>query len=177
MGTSSAFDDLILKWSAHYRLPWKLIKAQVWQESDFDPQAISSCGAMGLMQLMPSTAREMGLDSHETFDPDWNIYGGCKYDRLQFDHFPEIPDPEEKLSFMLGAYNGGRGYINRAMELAYENEFGEVMAKSHRGKPGGWQRWGKIAPFLYSAVVGGKTPDADQIIGYVEKIWIKYQSL
>ncbi len=171
------YDKIIKKWSEKYGLPWKLIKAQIWQESDFDPNAVSSCGARGLMQLMPVTAREMGLDTHEIADPEWNIQAGCKYDRLQYDHFPEILDPEEKLSFMLGAYNGGRGYINRAMELAYENEFGEVMAKSHKGRPGGWQKWNRIAPFLYGAVVSGKRPDADQIIGYVEKIWIKYHKL
>lgn len=171
------YDDLILKWAVRYALPWKLIKAQVWQESDFDPQAVSSCGAMGLMQLMPGTAREMGLDTHEVFDPDWNLYGGCKYDRLQFDHFPEIPDPEQRLSFMLAAYNGGRGYINRAIELAYENEFGEVIPRTHRGRPGDWQKWSRICPFLYSAVVGGKTPDANQIIDYVDKIWSKYHEL
>lgn len=171
------FDPLIQKWSERYGLPWRLVKAQIWQESDFDPCAVSSCGARGLMQLMPATAREMGLDTHEVEDPEWNIQAGTKYDRLQFDHFPEIPGIEERYSFMLGAYNGGRGYINKAIELAYESEFGETIPKSHRGRPGGWQTWNRVSVFLYSAIVNGRQPDADQIIGYVEKIWEKYQSL
>jgi soluble lytic murein transglycosylase-like protein len=174
---TSDFDGIIKKWSDRYQLPWRLIKAQVWQESDFNPQAVSSCGAMGLMQLMAPTAREMGLDSHEIFDPEWNVQAGCKYDRLQYDHFPEIPDPEERLSFMLAAYNGGRGYINKAMELAYEGEFGETLSRSHNGRPGGWQKWGRVAPFLYASKVNGRTPDANQIINYVESIWEKYHKL
>ena len=174
----SKFDPIIQKWAERYGLPWRLIKAQVWQESNFDPCAVSSCGAQGLMQLMPATAREMGLDTHETFDPEWSIQGGTRYDRLQFDHFPEVPDQEERLSFMLGAYNGGRGYINKAMELAYESEFGEVIPKSHKGgRPGKWQRWSHASVFLYSVILNGRSPDTDQIVGYVEKIWEKYHQL
>ncbi len=174
---NNAYDPIIRKWAEYYQLPWKLIKAQIWQESDFDPNAVSSCGARGLMQLMPATAREMGLDTHEIADPEKNIRAGCKYDRLQYDHFPEIPDPEEKISFMLGSYNGGRGYINRAIELAYEGEFGEVLAGSHKGRPGRWQTWNGIGVYLFSAVVNGLRPDTNQIIDYVERIWIKYHRL
>ena len=49
------FDPWIREFSSPYKLPWELIKAQVWQESAFDPNAVSSCGAVGLMQLMPDT--------------------------------------------------------------------------------------------------------------------------
>lgn len=177
MDIETKYDNLIKKWAEHYRLPWKLIKAQIWQESNFDPNAVSNCGARGLMQLMPATAREMGLDTHEVADPEWNIQAGCKYDRLQYDHFPEIPDPEERLSFMLGAYNGGRGYINRAIELAYEGEFGEVLPRSHKGRPGRWQTWNGIGVYLFSAVVNGKVSDAAQVINYVDGVWLKYHAI
>jgi hypothetical protein len=171
------FDSIIQVWAKHYLFPWRLIKAQVWQESNFDPFACSSCGAKGLMQLMPATAREMGLDSHEICDPEWSIQAGIKYDRVQYDHLPEIPDPEERLSFMLASYNGGRGYVNRAMELAYESEFGEVLCKAHHGKAGMWHKWSKVSPFLYAVEIGGKKPDADQMIKYVDSIWEKYHEL
>ena len=49
------YDAWIQEFSALYKLPWKLVKAQVWQESAFDPSAVSSCGAQGLLQLMPET--------------------------------------------------------------------------------------------------------------------------
>jgi hypothetical protein len=172
------FDTFIKSWAEHFLLPWRLIKAQIWQESAFDQQAKSDHGAMGLMQLMPDTAREMGLDTHEVFDPEWNIYAGIKYDKIQFDHFLEIPEIEQKISFMLAAYNGGRGYINLAIEKSYESQFGETLSKSHRGGLKGiWQTWSGVAPFLYSVEIGTKRPDADQIINYVDRIWEKYHQL
>ena len=104
----STYDALIKKWASHYQFPWRLIKAQVWQESCFDQQAVSSCGAKGLMQLMPETDFWLDQD-YDAFDPDGNIENGVRYDRWLWDHFPEIPNPEERISFMLAAYNGGRG--------------------------------------------------------------------
>jgi soluble lytic murein transglycosylase-like protein len=170
------FDPLIKKWAEHYGLPWRLIKAQVWQESAFDPCAKSSCGALGLMQLMPETDFWIDKD-HDAFDPEGNIENGIRYDKWLWDHFPEIPEPEERLSFMLAAYNGGRGYVNKAIELSYEAEFGEQMPARNKGQVGGWQKWARTSVFLYSSIVNGKTPDANQIIDYVEKIWLKYRQL
>ena len=162
-----------------------LIKAQIWQESKFDPEAKSS-HAMGLMQLLPATAREMGLDIQEIFDPEKNISAGVKYDRVQYDHFPEIsPSPRpspargegnlfnERLKFMLAAYNCGRGYINKALRLAKELEFGYQPLSA---RPGQWQTWEYTCTFLSVPLceVNGKHSDYKQVWNYVEKIWEKY---
>jgi SLT domain-containing protein len=168
------FDDLIRKYASEHRLPWLLIKGQIWAESGFNPVAQSDHGAMGLMQLMPDTAREMGLDTHEIFDPEKNIEAGVKYDRVQYDHLPEIPRADERLQFMLAAYNCGRGYINQALRLARETEFG------HQPKvlrPGEWQTWTYSKSFLAvpGCRVNGKGPDFWQVWNYVESIWKKYQ--
>ena len=177
------FDDLIKKYASQYRLPWLLIKAQVWAESGFDPNAVSPCGAKGLMQLMPETAQEIARSSKlkaeaenlTLFEPEINIDLGVKYDRIQYDHLPEIPNSEERLKFSLAAYNCGRGYVNQALRLAREVEFGfqpKVLP------PGEWQIWEYSCTFLSVPLceVKGKRPDYKQVWNYVEKIWKKYEN-
>jgi len=173
------FDPLIKKYSEKYNLPWPLVKAQVWAESSFNPDALSPCGAKGLMQLMPATAEELLTGDRrratgDLFDPELNIELGVRYDRVQFDHFPEIPKIEERYKFMLASYNCGRGYVNQALRLARMAEFGfQPLA----ARPGRWQTWDFTKPFLAvpGCVVNGRRPDFEQVWDYVEKIWKKYQ--
>ena len=69
------YDAWIQEFSAPNKLPWKLVKAQVWQESAFDPSAVSSCGAQGLLQLMPET--DFMLDGDiDGFDAKGNLENG-----------------------------------------------------------------------------------------------------
>ncbi len=173
------FDALIWKAAEKYRLPFYLIRAQIWAESDFCPKAISTCGAKGLMQLMPGTARDMGAVGVELFDPEINIDLGVKYDRWLFDHFPEIADREERLKFTLAAYNCGRGYVNKALKLAREEEFGFEPLATIRGR---WQTWKFACRHLASPLcfiekqTGARVhPDFSQVWRYVDKIWEKYQ--
>ena len=185
------FDTRIKEYSEQYGMPWKLVKAQVWQESAFDPSAVSSCGARGLLQLMPETAKDMaqgarGKEQGETnlFDPDINISLGVKYDRWVFDRFPEIPKEEERLRFMLAAYNGGRGYVNEAIKISYDCEFGEQIPPGHKNaKPGRWQTWCHTSAYLcspYCKIFNSKTgkylkPDYRQMLDYVDLIYEKFE--
>ncbi len=158
---------------------WPLIKAQVRQESSFNPKAVSPCGARGLLQLMPATGEEMGYPFEELWDPQKNLCAGIKYLREQYRHFMEIPDHAERLKFSLAAYNGGRGYINAALRLGYEFEHNEPMRYKSL-KPGHWQEWLYTKEKLKSSqciiTVNGvqKRPDWKQIIGYVDAIWGNY---
>ena len=88
-----------------YRLDPLLVKTVISVESDFNPRVVSKKGAKGLMQLMPNTAKNMGVE--DIFDPRENIYGGCKYLRSLINRY------RGNLTLALAAYNAGPSAVAR----------------------------------------------------------------
>lgn len=82
-----------------------LLQAVVSQESAFNPKAVSPAGAVGLMQLMPDTARRFGV--RDRFDPAQNLRGGARYLVWLLDHF------NQDIELALAAYNAGEGSVRR----------------------------------------------------------------
>ena len=91
--------------AAKYDISPALLEAVVWQESRWNPRAVSPVGARGLAQLMPGTARMMGVNPD---DPHHNLEGGARYLRMQLDTF------DGDLEKALAAYNAGPGRVIRA---------------------------------------------------------------
>lgn len=114
----SPYDDIFRKYGQKFGLEWCLIASQAYQESRFDPQAKSYLGTLGLMQLLPSTAREMGF--RDVVEPDNGVHAGTKYLTLQKGRFPEKVDEYNKLCFALASYNAGYGHVYDARKLAAE---------------------------------------------------------
>ena len=88
----------------------------MYQESQFDPDAISYAGAEGLMQIMPATANELGVENIN--DPKDNITAGVKYMRILRDQFEQELPLEDKTWFTLASYNAGFTRIKHARALA-----------------------------------------------------------
>ena len=98
------FGRLILQTARRYGVPPALLGGLVWQESGFNPRARSRAGARGLTQLMPATARSMGV--RRVHDPTENVAGGARYLRIQLATF-------RSKRLALAAYNAGPGAVRR----------------------------------------------------------------
>lgn len=112
----SLYDDIVKPLAEQYHLDWRLIISQMYQESQFDPSAISFAGALGLLQVMPRTAAELGYEL--PLSPEQGIHAGITYLNWARDRFESHLPIEERLWFALAAYNAGFGHVNDARRLA-----------------------------------------------------------
>ncbi len=115
-GVISPYDKLVKKYAKRYGFDWRLITAQMYQESHFDPQARSWAGAKGLMQLMPRTANSLGFYKLER--PESSIHGGVKYMAKLNKQFGPTLSARDRTWFSLAAYNAGYGHVSDARRLA-----------------------------------------------------------
>ncbi len=117
-GHISPYDDLFKKHSKNIGWDWQLLASIAYQESHFNPQAVSWAGAEGLMGIMPNTAKALGVTPHELKDPDAGIRAGVDCLRKFRQGFSMVSDRDEKLKFVLASYNAGIGHIYDARRLA-----------------------------------------------------------
>ncbi|MFC0878501.1 transglycosylase SLT domain-containing protein [Saccharicrinis sp. FJH2] len=116
-GTSiSPYDDLFKKAAKELHWDWRLLAAQVYQESRFDPWAESWMGAVGLMQIMPETAGMYG--DYDLWEPDQNIEAGVQHLKWLYTIFDNDIDSMDHIKFTLASYNVGPGHVGDARKLA-----------------------------------------------------------
>lgn len=115
------YENLFRTYGAKYRIDWALVAAISFQESKFDQSRRNPSGAVGLMQIKPSTAADPNIDIKDvTDDPDKNVHAGVKYIRFIADQYfadKEIDDLN-RIFLALGAYNAGPNRVAAAREKA-----------------------------------------------------------
>lgn len=115
-GNISKYDSLLKVYAKKLNWDWRLLAAQIYEESQFNPDAKSWAGAVGLMQLMPNTAKQYGVD--DLSDPKQSLDAGIKY-LVWLDNFwkKSIKSQSERIKFVLASYNIGLGHIVDAQKL------------------------------------------------------------
>ena len=123
------YDHIIRRNSEKYNIEPAIIKAVITAESNWNPEAVSHKGAIGLMQLMPSTAKDMQVSN--PFDPEDNIEGGTKYLRHLLNRF------NGDLDLALAAYNAGPAKVEKSggiPAIGETNKFVRSVIEIYRGK-------------------------------------------
>jgi len=166
-GRISKFDPLIQKHAGYYAFPWDFIAAQIYQESRFNPDAKAWDGGMGLMQLMPLTAKELGC--RHVFDPDENIKAGVKYMHRLRKNFKDDVSANDKMCFALASYNGGYGHVIDARRLAAEQGLDPNRWNGNVSKA-----FEQLSRRKYAKRARYGSCRSDIIINYVNSIFIRY---
>lgn len=159
MRPQDRWDSLLQFFAERYHVPWVIAKNQMLAESSGNPMAKHLSGARGLMQLMPSTAAELGVK--DSWNPEENIRGGVEYlSRMKDSVASALKDvdasPDDIWRFALASYNCGFGYVRKALKTLVDT-----------GSPVDWKHFCELLP---GTSVGGKTPRASDVFRYVERI-------
>ncbi len=116
-GNLTPFDDQIKKASEVVGWDWRMMASLIYQESRFNPETVSWAGACGLMQVMPETAKRMGVEDYTSIEG--NLIAGARFLKWLDNQLSEtVTDSTERIYFVLAAYNCGLGHILDAQQLA-----------------------------------------------------------
>ena len=164
----SRYSPFIKAAAKKHGFDWRLIAAQIYQESHLNPWAKSRAGAKGLMQLLPSTARSLNVK--DIYNPVENINAGAKHLKNLYDHFKSA-EGIDRLLIALASYNVGQGHIGDARRLAVTMNL----------DPNLWESLEKTLPLLsyrkyYKKSRYGYCRGIEPVI-YIKQIMIYYDIL
>ncbi len=171
-GIISNYDGFFQQYSRDIRWDWRLMAAMCYQESTFDPKAVSFAGAKGLMQIMPGTADHLGVSRDKLYEPETNIAASAKLIKELQQAFSDIRDNYERTNFVLASYNGGSHHIRDAMSLA----------KRDGKNP---HRWADVSPYVLKLATPQYYNDpivkygymrGSETVDYVDKIRSRHAS-
>lgn len=152
---SDKYDDTFRKYAKRSFGPgfdWRIFKAQGMAESNLNPDARSTVGARGIMQLMSSTYKEVRSRNPELGridDPEWNIAAGIAYNRQLWKQWQPDSDAAHLLEFMFGSYNAGRGTLLRAQRVARDRALDQRVWPSIQMVADSVPRWRSTETLTY----------------------------
>ena len=169
----SAYDNLIRRISEQEGHDWRLMSAIAYHESRFTPDITSRSGARGLMQIMPSVARQFDVPADRIADPETNVWLANKLmsEIMSSLRLPASTPEKDRMSIVLASYNGGIGHVSDARRLARLN--GE--------NPNSWEVVArylelKAQPEYYEneVVKCGRFTGSRQTLAYVDDVMGRY---
>ncbi len=174
-GTISRYDDLIRKVSSEHGCDWRFVSAVAYSESRFNRYMVSNRGARGLMQIMPSVARQFDVPAGEVMDPERNIaLGVMLIKKIENSiRFGSGTPESDRMSIVLAAYNAGIGHVQDARKLARkygENPDSWECVSRYLGKKSDEQYWSD------EVVKNGVFRGVDETAGFVAQVMRKYNS-
>lgn len=150
-------------------LDWRLIAAVGYQESHWNPEAVSPTGVRGLMMLTQVTAEHLGIE--DRLDPGQSIRGGARYLRALVDRIPQRIDGPDRTWLALAAYNVGYGHLEDA----------RILAQANGGNPDRWDDVRRFLPLKEKEEWHGKTrlgfARGSEAVYYVDKVRRYYETL
>lgn len=170
----SPYDKMLQEVGAIYGVDWLLLSAIARAESEFRFDAVSSAGAVGLMQVMPLVAKNMGYEREQLFDPRICAEVAAKllHENNEMLHLPQTFDKEERLKFILACYNAGYSRIADARRLT-------------RFYDGDANMWNDVADYLellaipefatHEVVTSGMFNGSEETKAYVSKVMHIYR--
>jgi len=134
-GRLPTYQKSFLNAAENNELDWRLLAAVAYQESHWNPQAVSPTGVRGIMMLTKVTAKQLGIRNRT--DAKQSISGGARYVRAMYNKFTDIPDPD-RIWLALASYNVGYGHVKDA----------QMLTKKRGGDPHKWTDVKKTLPLL-----------------------------
>lgn len=175
-GKISVYDSYFQRYAPVCGWDWRLLAAQCYAESQFDPDAQSFAGARGLMQIMPNTAQSIGLPLQDIFDPEKNIAAATRIIKKLNGQLRDIPSGMNRIKFILACYNGGINHIRDAQALARADNMRR------------YNNWESLKPYVMKlmdpnyyqndSIVKSGYMRATETVNYVDKImrrWNEYK--
>ena len=169
-----AVENKLPRWESLFKkyaeeFDWRLIAALSYQESHWNPRAVSPTGVRGMMMLTLPTAKSVGVNNR--LDPEQSIRGGTQYLRKMISRIPDSIESHEKVWFALASYNVGFGHLMDARRLT----------KQQGGNPDAWSDVKQRLPLLRQRKYYQQTrygyARGDEALNYVENIRRYYQSI
>ena len=159
--TDGSLEAIFEKAAQTYNVDVELLKAMAKAESDFDPNATSRSGAMGIMQLMPGTAKGLGVT--DAYDPEQNIMGGAKYIASLLEKY------DGNVSYALAAYNAGSGNVDKYGGIPPFEETQNYVTKIL----GYLQNGGVEIPDQWTGVTGGNGTAEDPLTEALKQLFTR----
>jgi membrane-bound lytic murein transglycosylase F len=164
----SPYDQMIARYAAAAGLDWRFVSAVIYEESRFVPDSRSSAGAIGLMQVMPAAAEDVGEVRFQ--EPEANVRTGVRYLQRLVREYAAAPE-RDRLALMLAAYNMGMGHVRDAQGLARRFGYDPL-------------RWDGAMEVMVSLLEEPQVADemrhgyaqGRSVVGYVERILTRYAS-